>query len=206
MEKITRLERPIRQFFFMLVLSAAPALAQRDSPAVIEQGTWDISPWIAGATGEETTNSFAQAQIWTAGIFAGKVLTGEFGRGWRRANLEFGITLIPIFVQTRTQTVYGGGFEPVVLRFNSGHQFGRAVPYIELAGGAIATTANIPPGPRTSDFNFTARGGGGFNIFRKSRQSFDVGCRWYHASNANLAAFNPEFNGIQVGLAYHWYK
>jgi hypothetical protein len=171
-----------------------------------QKGTWDLSVWAAAATGEETNNSFAQAQIWSAGFFAGKVLTGEFGHGWHRASLEWGFTLTPVFVQTRTQTVYGGGFEPVVFRFNSGHHFGHVFPYIELAGGGVATVDDIPPGKRTSDFNFTARGGGGIEMFVQNHRSVDLGCRWYHASNANLASFNPEFNGIQVSFSYHWFK
>lgn len=191
----------------LLLLACSVLCAAQDSAfPTSEKGTWDFGAWAAAATGEETKNSFAQAQIWSAGFFAGKVLTGEFGDGWRRASLEWGFTVIPVFVQTKTQTVYGGGFEPVVLRFNSGHHFGRAVPYIEFAGGGVATMDNIPPGKKTSDFNFTARGGGGIQIYARSRQSLDVGCRWYHASNANLASFNPEFNGIQVGFGYHWFK
>jgi hypothetical protein len=190
----------------LLVLTCGGLCAAQNVFPTSEKGAWDLSVWAAAATGEETTNSFAQAQIWSAGFFAGKVLTDEFGRGWRRASLEWGFTLIPVFVQTRTQTVYGGGFEPVVLRFNSGHHFGKVVPYIELAGGGVATMDNIPPSKRTSDFNFTARGGGGIQMFVRNRQSVDVACRWYHASNANLANFNPEFNGIQVSIGYHWFR
>jgi hypothetical protein len=33
-----------------------------------------------------------------------------------------------------------------------------------------------------------------------------VGLRWSHISNANLGVINTEFNGIQLSLAYHWYK
>ncbi len=150
-------------------------------------------------------NSFAQAQIWTAGAFAGKTLTDKFGKGWRAATFEYGFSLVPVFVQTRIQTLYGGGFEPVILRFNSTHHLGRAVPYIELAGGGLFTRANLPPG-NTSDFNFTARGGGGVQLLRGASQSLDFGCRWFHASNANLGVQNPEFNGIQISFSYHWYK
>lgn len=194
------------QIALILLAFSCPATAQERELPVGQKGTWDISLWIAGATGEETRNSFAQAQIWTAGFYAGKILTGEFGHGWRRASLEWGFDLVPVFVQTRTQTVYGGGFDPVILRLNSGHHLGRVLPYIELGGGGVATTANIPPGKNTSDFNFTARGGGGIHIFVKDRRSLDIGCRWFHASNANLANFNPEFNGVQVSLGYHWLK
>jgi hypothetical protein len=189
-----------------LVFYTFVAAAQDTSFPGWHKGTWDISPWIAGATGEELTNSFTEAQLFSAGVFFGRVMTGEFGRGWRRASLELGFDVIPVFVQTGTQTVHGGGFDPVILRFTSGHRFGRVVPYIEIGGGGVATTSNFPPGNHTSDFNFTARGGGGIHLLTKRRQSLDVGCKWFHISNANLASFNPEFNGIQFSVGYHWFK
>ena len=188
----------------LILLFSQAAPAQQVSPWEHDQ-TWDFGVFGTAATGEETKNSFAQAQTWTAGVFAGKTLTDKFGKGWRAATFEYGFSLVPVFVQTRIQTLYGGGFEPVILRFNSTHHLGRAVPYIELAGGGLFTRANLPPG-NTSDFNFTARGGGGVQLLRNPSQSLDVGCRWFHASNANLGIQNPEFNGIQISFSYHWYK
>jgi lipid A 3-O-deacylase len=140
----------------------------------------------------------------TAGVFVGKVLTGEVGHGWRRGRFEYGFDVIPLFRQFRPQPIYGGGFEPVILRWNSSLHTNHVAPYIELAGGAVRTNTNLPAG-NTSDFNFTARGGGGIEIFTKPRQSVDIGCRWSHISNANLGVRNTEFNGIQVSLGYHWH-
>lgn len=165
-----------------------------------------MSPWIAGATGEEFTNSFTEAQLLSAGVFFGRVMTGEFGSGWRRASLELGFDVIPLFVQPGRPTIYGGGFDPLILRFTSGHRFGRIVPYIEVGGGGVATTSNFPAGKNTSDFNFIARGGGGIHILTKARQSLDIGCKWLHVSNANLAPYNPEFNGIEFSIGYHFFK
>jgi len=167
--------------------------------------SWDFSVWLAGETGEENTNSFAEAQVFTAGVFAGKMLTDEIGSGWRRGRFEYGADLIPLFIQFRPERLYGGGFEPVILRWNSNLRAGRISPYIELAGGGVRTNANFPAG-NTSDFNFTARGGGGIQIFSAKRRSLDIGCRWSHISNANLGVQNTEFNGVQVSLGYHWFK
>jgi len=193
-----------RQAVILLLLALSQsARAQGPLPPA---RSWDISVWIAGATGEETTNSFAQAQTWSAGVSLGKLITGELGKGWRRGTLEYGFDLIPVFVQSRPQTIHGGGVEPVILRWDSSRHIHRLVPYIELAGGAVITTSNLPPGSRTSSFNFTARGGGGVLLFTQNRRSWDISCRWAHVSNANLANFNPEFNGVQVSLGYHWYK
>ena len=93
----------------------------------------------------------------------------------------------------------------MILRWNSSLRTSRVAPYIELAGGAIRTNTNLPTG-NTSNFNFTARGGGGIQIFMKPRRSVDIACRWSHISNANLGVKNPEFNGIQVSVGYHWFR
>ena len=137
------------------------------------------------------------------GVVVGKELTGEIGSGWRRGRLEYGFSLIPFFRQFTPQPNYGRGFEPVILRWNSSLHTSHIWPYIELAGGAVRTNSNFPAG-NTSTFNFTARGGGGIQVFTKRRQSLDIGCRWSHISNANLGIENPEFNGIQVSLGYHF--
>ena len=192
----------------MLLMLLVPAVcAQRESP-VAQRRNWDVSVWVAGATGEENLNSFTEAQILTGGVFVGKELTGEIGNGWRRGRFEYGADVIPLFrhfgPQRTGHAIYGAGFEPVILRWNSSLHAGRAAPYIELAGGAVRTNTNFPAGD-TSDFNFTARGGGGIELFTRHRRSVDLGCRWWHISNANAGAKNPEFNGIQVSVGYHWF-
>jgi hypothetical protein len=186
----------------LLFLAIRPIHAQNET-AGTEHRSWDIGVWVAGATGEENTNSFAEAQILTAGVVVGRELTGEIGSGRRRGRLEYGFSLIPFFRQFTPQPNYGRGFEPVILRWNSSLRTSRISPYIELAGGAVWANSNFPAG-NTSNFNFTARGGGGITLSTTRRQSFDIGCRWSHISNANLGIENPEFNGIQVSLGYHF--
>lgn len=166
---------------------------------------WDISIWISGSTGEELTNSFAEAQFWSAGFFVGRMLTPEIGEGWRRGQLEYGFSVVPVFVQTRPQIVHGGGFEPVILKWNSAVRIGRAHPYIEIAGGALATNANFPSGD-TSAFNFSVKGGGGLRFPVGERRGVDLGLHWSHISNANLGVRNPEFNGIEVRVGFRWMR
>jgi Lipid A 3-O-deacylase (PagL) len=199
----TTLSLGVRAVAYAL-LCVSTCVAQ-EAPLGFPDWNWDFGVWVADATGEETRNSFTQVHLWTAGAFAGHAVGGEIGNGWHRGNVEYGIALMPFFLQTKLSTIHGGGFEPVVLRWNSALPLGRAHPYIELAGGGVFTDKNLPPG-NTSSFNFTARGGGGINLPIRRKQSLDLRCSWYHISNANLGTWNPEFNGIQVGLAYHWRK
>src|SRR5437868_5879795 len=184
--------------FLITRVSAQDATASQDYK-------WDLSLWSAAATGEENLNSFSEAQIFSAGIFIGRFLTPEVGSGWRRGRLQYGLDLMPVFVHLKPQRIYGGGIDPLIVRWNSSRYAGRLAPYIELGGGAVRTNTNFPSGD-TSNFNFIARGGGGIQIFAKRHQAFDIGCRWWHISNANLGVRNPEFNGIQINLGYHWFK
>lgn len=183
----------------LLIVCAHSAIAQEPLHK------WDLSVFLTGSTGEELTNSFGEAQLWSAGFYLGRVLTPEMGRGWRRGTFEYGFDVIPLFVQSRPQLIYGGGFEPIVLRWNSARRIESARPYVELAGGAVRTTANLPSGD-TSAFNFTARGGGGLRVAVRRRDSLDLGVFWSHISNANLGVRNPEFNGIAIRVGYHWMK
>jgi lipid A 3-O-deacylase len=171
----------------------------------LNRGTWDVSLWAAGATGEENTNSFSEAQIFSAGVFVGRVLTDEIGSGWRRGRMEYGADVNPVFVQFTPQRIHGVAFDPVILRWTSSLHRGSIAPYIELGGGAIRTNSNFPVGD-TSSFNFIARGGGGILIATKRAQAFEIGCRWWHISSANLGNRNPEFNGIQINVGWHWYR
>lgn len=189
---------------FIVLLISAPAYSQVRGPET-EHAKWDLGVWVAGETGEEITNSFAEAQIWSAGILAGRMLTDEVGHGWRRGRLEFACDVMPVFETYGNQRTHGFGFDPVILRWNSALRKNRISPYIELSGGAVSTPVNLPPG-NTSSFNFMAKGGGGIYYRARVRQAFDVGVHWSHISNANLGVENYEFNGVQVSIAYHWFK
>jgi hypothetical protein len=197
------------QIFLYLSLAVSflfgrPASAQTRIPEA-QAHDWDFGVWAAAETGEELTNSFSEAQIITAGLSAGKILTNEIGSGWRRGRFEYEVSLVPLFYQARPQSMFGRGFEPVILRWNSSVHLGHVSPYVELAGGGVWTQYNLPAG-NTSTFNFTVRGGGGIRIMRGRRQAVEIGCRWSHISNANLGVNNPEFNGIQVSVGYHWFR
>lgn len=189
----------------LLLLGSTFAPAQEAQVFLPSKAAWDIGIWAAGATGEENTNSFAEAQILTAGFSLGHSLTGEIGSGLRRGDLEYVCDFSPLFRTYGNQRIHGTAFDPVILRWNSSLQRGRLAPYVELGGGAVATPVNLPPG-NTSSFNFMVRGGGGVHVFTRSKQSLDFGFGWWHISNANLGTRNPEFNGLQLTLGYHWFK
>ena len=171
----------------------------------IPSQNWDISVWTAFSTGEEHTNTFTESQIWTAGLFVGRIVKHDAGSGLWRGNLQYGLSVAPLFLQLTPQRLHGVALQPVIFRWTSHHRLGRAVPYMELAGGAVRTRANLPSGD-TSNFNFTVHGGGGVYLPTMQSQALDLGLSWSHISNANLGRQNPEFNGIELRIGYHWFK
>jgi len=185
-----------------MVLLHGSAVSQESAPAKMR---WDLSAFFSVETGEELTNSFGEAQSVSAGFFAGKTLTREIGSGWSRGRIEYAFSVSPLFLQIRPQRLHGIAFEPVIFRWNSNHALRRAVPYVQLSGGAVRTNLNLPAGD-TSKFNFSAKGGGGIYIPAHRRNAIDLGMFWSHISNANLGVRNPEFNGIEVRVAYHWFR
>jgi Lipid A 3-O-deacylase (PagL) len=191
--------------FVCLLFCAFLVPSQAQVATESQPRTWDISVWGAAATGEENTNSFAEAQIVSAGVFLGRRLTDEIGSGWRAGRLEVGFDVAPVFLQFSPRRVHGLGFDPIILRWSSSLHRGRAVPFIELGGGGVHSNVNFPSGD-TSTFNFMARGGGGILISTRRAHALELGCRWWHISNANLGNQNPEFNSIQVSVGWHWYK
>jgi hypothetical protein len=204
--------RNVRAAILALLFLLVPCCVfAQNGPQTIQKTGWDFAVWVAAETGEENTNSFAESQIWSAGIFAGRALTAAIGNSWRSGNLEYAADFAPVFETYGNQRTHGIEFEPAILRWNSALYTRRISPYIELAGGAVITPTNLPPG-NTSSFNFTAKGGGGIYLWTLNRQgtrkpqSLDLGCRWSHISNANLGVENTEFNGVQFTIAYHWFK
>lgn len=191
--------------FYVLAALAVSTVAYAQSSTESKNRGWDLSVWAAGATGEEQTNSFSEAQIFSAGIFVGHALTGEIGRGWRRGTFEFGADYIPIFAQFTPQRISGTAFDPVILRWNSSLHRGRIAPFVELGGGGLRTRVNFPQG-NTSTFNFMAGAKGGILVSTGRAQALEIACRWWHISNGNLGTQNPEFNGIQVSVGWHWFK
>jgi len=131
-------------------------------------------------------------------------MTGEMGRGWWRGSFEYGFDVFPLFLHLKPERLYGDGFEPVILRWNSSLQTKRVAPHTELAGGAVPRQIQIsqpetPPTsislPEAADFRFSLQTGNP-SILAATRRT----------SPRQLGVENPEFNGIQVSVGYHWFE
>ena len=190
----------------LLLLCAVGAAAQTGSSqnlpsASLKKGTWDLGIWTGGGTA--LTGSSSETRAWNAGVRIGRVLTGEHGSGRMRGNLEWAADIIPAYVIFQNKTVYGGGFSPLLLKWN--FTSGRKIaPFIETGGGVLFTSSEVPPG--TSTTNFTPQVGFGMHIFTREKRAFTFTGKYVHISNAGLSTPNPGINTIQFTVGYHWFR
>jgi len=209
---------------------SVPAIAQTSQ--YLKKGTWEFGLWGGGGNGLSNANRWRFAN---AGFRVGKVLSNERGTGFFRGNFEFTADIIPLWLvrQDRTieltpeqaglpplingqkpyillntgrrETVYGGGFAPVILKWNFTR--GRKIaPYVAAEGGAIFTTRDIPS-PNTSFVNFTPGAAFGIQYFTTEKQALIFSTHITHISNASLGDNNPGLNAVLLfRVGYSWFK
>lgn len=194
-------------FVAALMASSVPAMAQSAEPppeppaeeaGLAPRGAneWNIGAsggWGAQLFGHGIDNSFGFPTLAWA-----HVLTRPSGPGFLRGQFQWGVEVIPLFVQFAPYRAYGVGVSPILWRWNFMPR-GRLAPFAELGGGLLWTNVDVPPD--TTRANYTAhvtlamriRGG-------KARGAF-FGYRFEHISNGNRVETNPSVNahGFLVG-------
>jgi hypothetical protein len=160
----------------------------------------EIEIWTAGGHG---TNGVTQhTGVFSVGFRYGWVITAPHGPGLLRGRFEYAVDAVPVFlVFQRTDTAYGAAVNPFALIWNFDTQ-GRVLPYIELGGGALFTSTQVPAG--TSRVNFTTAGAVGAHILTK-KLTWSADIRFMHISNAGLQRLNPGINTAQLRLGVSWF-
>jgi len=189
--------------FLFTILFAAAANAQSSTPADIgdrrpERGT-EMEVWTGGGGDPIGSTGVTQGNSqWTAGLRYGWILTDAHGRGFLRGRFEYAVDALPVFMVFQPGgRAYGFGFDPWIMKWNfETHR--RISPYIELGGGGLITTREIPVGE--SRFNFTPTGAIGVNILR-GKYHWSVDFRYLHISDAETTKFNTGTDtfGLRVG-------
>ena len=162
--------------------------------------SWDLAIWFAG--GHSVPGGTGGVSVFDAGLRIGKVLTHDHGPGILRGNFEYAIDLVPMYVVHQNSTAYGAGFNPINLKWN----FSSAkllTPYLELGGGTLFTTSNVPAGTNSVNFRTHAGFGVHFSNNRSIKPTLEV--RYEHISNAGLASPNPGINTLQVLIGMNWF-
>lgn len=191
-------------FLFTLLSFGAPkALAQSATTADNgdrrpERGTeWEI--WSGGGADPIGSNGVTQGNsVWNAGFRYGWILTDAHGPGFLRGRFEYALDALPVVMVFQPGgKAYGFGFDPWIMKWNlEPHR--RISPYIELGGGGLISTREIPLGE--SHFNFIPTGAIGLNILR-GNYHWSIDFRYFHISDAQITAFNPGTDtfGVRIG-------
>lgn len=185
---------------FLLLVSSLASAQQSSKP--LDEQPWDFGVWMGG--GFSVPGGTADTQAYNLGIRVGKVLTDDHGSGFLRGNFEWSADVMPFYSLLHpANDVYGGGFNPVNLKWNF-TRYSRMIPYLELGGGVLFTNTEVPAG--TSSVNFLTHGTAGFHFFFSKNEALTVTTRFEHISNAGLAVPNPGINTVQFQLGLNWFK
>jgi hypothetical protein len=189
---LPRVENFMRKFFGLLLLVCA-SLSWAQSR--VEDGGHEIQIWTGG--GHSVPGGTSGTGVWNAGLRYGWILTRPHGPGFLEGRFEYAVDAVPAFVVFQpANTAYGLGFNPLNLKWNFATR-GRVVPYLELSGGTLFTTKDVPTG--TDRVNFTSSAALGAHFLGESR-NWSVELRYMHISNAGLSDPNPGINTVLVGV------
>lgn len=183
----------------VLLCIAASAFAEQNSGKPDPPSTWELG--LVGGSGKSFTNTFRgrmnQADLLFFGVHFGKMI-----HSGKKMTLEYGMEAIPVFVVFESVKSYGVELTPVLLRWSFAGN-GRVTPDIEVGAGMLFSSSEVPDD--TSTFNFTPQGGIGVSFQTYPHQSFRLGAKYVHISNAGLGRHNPGFNTVDFVASYHWF-
>lgn len=182
----------------LFMTTVVPGFAQQRP----EDGGNELQVWTGG--GPSVPGGTSNVSVWNAGLRYGWILTRPHGPGFLKGRFEYVVDAVPAFlVFQKNQTVYGGGVNPLGLKWDFAAR-GRFEPYFELNGGTLFTNHNVPAG--TSDVNFTSAAAMGLHLLG-DKYAWSIEARYMHISNAGLASPNPGVNTVQVriGIGKFWH-
>jgi hypothetical protein len=157
-----------------------------------EEGGHEVQVWTGG--GHSVAGGTSNTGVWNLGVRYGWVLTSPHGPGFLKGRFEYAVDAVPAFVVFQPQNVaYGAGLNPLGLKWIFATR-GNVQPYLELNGGTLFTSHEVPTG--TSSVNFTSSAALGAHFLGKHAWTVEV--RYMHISNAGLATPNSGINTVQV--------
>jgi len=168
------------------------AFAQEVRP---EEGGREIQVWTGG--GYTVPGGTKDTEVWNLGLRYGWILTAPHGPGFLKGRFEYAVDAVPMFLVFQpANTAYGVGLDPLTLKWNFATR-GKVSPFLELNGGVLFTTHDVPTG--TNSVNFASSLAFGTHILGP-KYNWSLEARYMHISNAGLATPNPGINTVQVRL------
>jgi hypothetical protein len=176
------------QSVLLLVLSGGSLCAQD-----VTRGTRELEFFAQG--GHSVSGGRGDTGVFNAGA--------RFGFGLfdlARGSFQYELEAIPIYyISQPGKNAYGLSFTPFDVKYNFRRNSGRAMPFIELGGGVLITTNDVPAG--TNMVNFTPQAGIGVHLPLPSNEYHaTLAFKYVHISNAGLSVPNPGVNTIQFRL------
>jgi lipid A 3-O-deacylase len=185
-----------KMLLVIAVMCAGTALAQ-DSSNNRDYGVWF-------AAGHSVPGGTGAVSVFDGGVRMGWILTGDHGPGFLRGNFEYAIDLVPAYVVHQVNNTYGAGFNPIDLKWNFTSKK-HVIPYLELGGGTLFSTHDVPAG--TDRVNFRTHVGFGTHLkSRGGQNAVTLEARYEHISNAGLASPNPGINTVQVLVGFNTFR
>jgi len=194
---ITQTESFMKKSFAVILLVCTLLICTRSTwaQARVEDGGHEVQLWTGG--GYSVPGGTSSTGVWNLGLRYGWILTRPHGPGLLKGRFEYALDAVPAFVVFQpANTAYGVGFNPLNLKWNFATR-GRVVPYLELSGGTLFTSHDVPTG--TDRVNFTSSAALGAHFLGESR-NWSVEVRYMHISNGGLSDPNPGINTVQVRL------
>ena len=176
----------------VLLLLYLPLVSAQTGPA---QGDHELELWTGG--GHSVGGGAGGISAWNVGLRYGWILTRQYGPGILHGQFEYAVDIVPVFwVFEPTTTAYGVVLDPIALKWDF-QQRRHIVPYLELSGGTLFTSRDVPPG--ISQVNFASGGASGL-YFLVGKYAWSAELRYTHISDAGLTNRNPGINTVQARL------
>ena len=182
----------MRSFVGLLLLATSSLVAAQTAP---EKGGHEVQIWAGG--GHSVSGGRGDTGVFNAGLRYGWILTDPHLPGFLRGRFEYAVDAVPVFLAFQPRdTAYGVGFDPLGLKWNV-QRHGRISPYLELTGGVLFSSHDVPTG--TNTVNFMDQAALGMHLLG-AKHNVSLELRYMHISNAGLATPNPGVNTVQVRI------
>jgi lipid A 3-O-deacylase len=177
----------------VLLFITLPIATAQNRP---EEGGHELEIWSGG--GRSVPGGTKDTGVWNAGVRYGWILTAPHGPGFLSGRFEYAVDAVPVFMVFQpANTAFGAGVNPFALKWIFATRTD-IEPYLELNGGTLFTTHEVPAG--TSTVNFTSSAAFGVHFLHEHAWTVEV--RYMHISNAGLTTPNPGINTVQVRVGF----
>ena len=197
--------RPVASCFVLslaLLCLSIPAAAQPEIAAPTHQ----FSIWFNGAFDNgRAFGDTSDGRMYEVQVRYGRrlIANGTIGLRYMIEAVPFALVGDPNAGTGQRRYIFGAGGSPIGLQVNL-HRFRRFEPFVTSNGGFLYFMDRVFS-PGATQFNFTAEFGAGVQVFcRGRRNTFDLGYKYHHISNADMHLANPAMDShtLFAGISF----